>query len=130
MDPKIMNELKKAMLSDENKKQLLRMMREATGVEFTSITFSSENRLSMETNDAVPEMGICGRYIRYFSAGLWERDPVSRTHADGVDTGEKVIPFLVTLGYELMDGGTNGFDTNTWFYFNTSSTSWTYRRTR
>lgn len=124
-------EIKKDMISSDedkfgdqsNKEKLLFLILKLTGIKFDDIKISENNdyKLTLRTSKKRPDMGIIGKYIVDFEFSLHYRTPM--TYSSGV----VVLSFHPSLNYRLMSLGSNGFDTDGWFYYNVLKKEWTLR---
>lgn len=107
-----------------NKEKLLFMICKLTGIEFKDIKISAElgrdcdYQMTLYTDNVRPDIGICGKYIYKFFFSLHYRTPI--TH----DDGRIILSFCPSLGFKLMSGGTNGFDTGGWIYYDVKDKEW------
>lgn len=113
-----------------NKEELLFMICKLTGIEFNDIEIVLSEKdleekynhlnykMSLYTDSVRPDMGICGKYIYKFSFSMHYRTPTT------TDDENILLSFYPSLGYKLMSGGSNGFETKGWIYYNVKNKEW------
>lgn len=113
-----------------NKEKLLFLICKVTGIEFKDIEISQNEKdldekynhlnykMTLHTDLARPDMGICGKYIYKFQFGLYYRTPIT------TDNEKVILSFCPSLGFKLMSGGSNGFETKSWFYYDVERKEW------
>lgn len=131
INQKIISEEKEGFRNESNKSKLLHLILAATGIKFTDIMMSgATDQLApreFRTNATRPELGVCTRWIDEFQFGLYQfglysRDPQTITMKDG--TVDVYLSYCPSLGYNLIEGGSNGFNVKAWFYYDCQRQEW------
>ena len=104
----------------EVQEELLNRILKVTGIKFNTLTIRHEGgyKICIETDSVRPELGVCCQFIKSFTFGLYWREP----------TNEGRLSFSPSLSYDLIEGGSNGFDTCSWFYYDAIAKHWIVSR--
>ena len=117
---------KVSFAGESNKAKLLKLILKSTGIKFSEIEMHMDNTHSypaeFNTNKTRPELGVCTRWIDEFQFGLYRREPQTITMKDG--TVYVYLSYCPSLGYTLIEGGSNGFDVKAWFYYGCQRQEW------